>query len=198
MNVQPTTAPSPHHRFDSTWWLRRGVIILVVLIVLVFGTESTLALLRRRDITITVSVQSLNTTPTATPGASGSATSTPAPTVFLLIPSDRVVVNVQWTYHIGPRFPNTVVHASVSINGRDVADGQVSINCGGASLDCNGQASLTLAYTVPDTGNGSGPQTVDWPVGDYTITVDRSDGGLIPVVIGHYPFHVQAPPTVGT
>jgi hypothetical protein len=203
LNAQSTTPPSTHQRFDSTWWLRRGVIILAVLIVLVFGTESALALLRRRDVVINVSVQSLKTTPTVTPtgaappGGSGGATATPAPAMLLLVPSDRVIVNVQWNYHIGPRFPHTVVHASATIDGRDVADGQVNIDCGAAVIDCAGQGSMTLAYTVPDTGNGSGPQIVDWPVGDYVITVDRSDGGLKPVVIQNYPFHVQAAPPTG-
>lgn len=166
---------------------------------LVFGTESTLALLRRRDVIINVSVQSvaLAPTPTATlPGAAPpvpTATATPVPATLILLPSDRVIVNVRWNYHIGPRFPNTVVHASAVIDGRDVADGQVAINCGGAALDCTGQESITLAYTVSDTGNGAGPQIVDWPAGDYTIVVTRSDGGLKPVTIGSYPFHAQAP-----
>lgn len=168
------------------------------MIALVYGTESTLALLRRRDVIINVSVQS--TTPTLTPTATqvGAAlpgptpTATPIPATLNVLPSDRVIVDVSWNYHIGPRFPNTLIHASALIDGRDVADGQVNINCGGAAIDCTGQQSITLAYTIPDTGNGSGPQTVDWPAGDYTVIIDRSEGGLTPVTIGRYPFHVQA------
>ncbi len=198
LNEQSPTPPTPHRRFDSYWWARRGVLILAVLIVLVFGTESTLALLRRRDVIINVSVQSVTgtSTPTVTPiGAAPpgpTATATPGPALLILLPSDRVIVNVRWNYHIGPRFPNTVVHASAVIDGRDVADGQVNINCGAAAIDCTGQQSITLAYTVPDTGNGNGSQTVDWPAGDYTIIVDRSDGGLKPATIGSYPFRVRS------
>ncbi|MHB8750130.1 MAG: hypothetical protein ACYDBJ_13185, partial [Aggregatilineales bacterium] len=194
----PTPPPTLHRRFDSYWWARRGVLILAVLIVLVFGTESILALLRRRDVIINVSVQSVavTTTPTVTPvsgvPSSPTATATPGAALLILLPSDRVIVNVRWNYHIGPRFPDTVVHASAVIDGRDVADGQVNINCGAAALDCTGQQSMTLAYTVPDTGNGSGSQTVDWPAGDYTVIVDRSDGGLKATPIGSYPFRVHS------
>ena len=197
--VSQFQTPPPHRLFDSYWWARRGVVILAVMIVLVFGTESTLALLRRRDVIINVSVQSVNVSPTHTATPIGAAppgptaTATPAPAVLILLPSDRVIVNVRWNYHIGPRFPHTSVHAMVVIDGRDVADGQVMIDCGTAVIDCTGQQSMTLAYTVPDSGNGSGPQAVDWPGGEYTVTIDRSDGGLNPITIGRYPFHVQAP-----
>ncbi len=193
-NNQPSPLPPASRRFDSMWWARRGVIVLAVMIVLVFGTEATLATLRRRDVIIHLNVYNPNAlvtqTPAASPAAGPTPSATPVPAILSLAPTDRLIVDVQWNYHIGPRFPQTVIHATVLIDDRNVAEGQVNIDCGTAVIDCIGDHALTLAYTIPDTGTGKGSQTVDWPVGSYTVTVDRSDGGLRPVSIAKYDFQV--------
>jgi hypothetical protein len=199
LNVQTqstNTKPVPRRPFDAIWWARRGGLIVALLVILVFGAEATLATQRRRDVTLVVSVQTAQVTVNVTPtsvatGIPGepSPTPTPIPDVIQLLPADRLTLLVKWTYHIGPRFPHTIVSASAAINGRTVSSGDVLIDCGAAVIDCGGQQALSFAYTVPDTGSGA--STVDWPSGDYVLIVTRSDGGLNPYPIGRYNFHVK-------
>ncbi len=207
MNVQPQSGnaqPTIRRPFDSIWWAKRGGLIVAVLVILVFGTELTLATQRRRDVTLTIQVQTaqvaIDVTPVATAAAqrdnaaSGNSTEpsptpTPIPAMITLAATDRLSVLVKWTYHIGPKFPHTTIYAKAVISGRTVSSGEVLIDCGTAIIDCAGQQPLTLAYIVPDTGSGA--STVDWPSGDYLLTVSRSEGGLIPYEIGRYNFRVQ-------
>jgi len=180
---------------------RLGVLIFVLVIV-VFGTEATLARLRRRDVTVHVSVNAaLAPTPvgtligtaipaTATPDPlTPTLTPTPGPLILNVSPADQVIVDVQWDYSIGPRFPHTVIHASALISGRDVADGEVRIDCGTAAMSCKGSQQIALRYTIPDVGSGS--QQIGWPPGDYKVAIDRSEGGLTPLRIQETTFRVQ-------
>lgn len=202
LNAKPHTTDdqAPARRpFDSIWWARRGTLIVAVLVIIVFGSEATLATQRRRDVSLSLSVQSAQTAHPAAPAASTdssatagpSPTPTPIPAVIQLLPTDRLSLLVRWHYHIGPRFPRSTIAGTVSIDGRAIGNGDVLIDCGAAVIDCSGQQAMTLAYTVPDLGNGSGPTTYDWASGDYLLIVTRSEGGLSPIEIGRYNFHVQ-------
>src|ERR1700694_5226029 len=104
--------------------MRRAGFVLVALMLIVFGTETMLARLRRRDLTIAVSVQhtadsqssalSVTAQPTVqgTAGATAAATDpattqpnitkTPAPSILTLTPTDELLVTVTWDYSIGP------------------------------------------------------------------------------------------------
>ena len=191
--LPPSATATSGRRFDAMWWARRGVIVLVLLVALDVTIEATLATMRRRDVVLGITIVDPSATPAPTvPAGVQPPTATPLPSVLQLKPTDRLSVAVHWNYHIGPRFPTTVVHAEATIDGRSVAEGQVSIDCGTAVIDCTGDAPIALAYTIPAT-NGSAAQTIDWPTGTYILTVDRSDGGLNPVSLKSYTFEVVAP-----
>ena len=175
------------------WWARRGVIVLMVIVLVDVSIEATLATMRRRDVVLSIAINNPAATPTVTPNVQAAGTpqptATPVPEKFTLKPSDRLTLSVQWNYHIGPRFPSTVIHAEALIDDRNIAEGQVSIDCGAAIIDCIGTSEIQLAYTIPASGT-TAAQSIDWPVGNYNVIVDRSDGGLNPVTIKQYQFNV--------
>ncbi len=196
MQNTPSEAPP-----SSAIGMRRAGLILVCLMITVFITETTLARLRHRDVSVSLSVKTAATS-TPTPGtavpteaATADATDqpgptkTPAPAILVIAPNDQLVVNVTWNYRIGPRFPHTTIYAVSQIDGRSVAEGQVKIDCGTEVLNCSGTQSITLQYTIPDTGTGA--QQIAWPVGDYQLVVDRSDGGLTPITLQQTEFRVR-------
>lgn len=177
---------------------RRAGLIAFVLVIVVFGSELTLSQLRRRDITVSVQVNTAtpsasatqSAAPTVTPAPDQPAvTPTPGPAVLIIAPNDQLLINVQWNYKIGPRFPRTVVRATSKIDGRSVGEAQVVIDCGSALLDCSGSQPIRLNYTV--SGTGSSAQTVPWPVGDYVVVIERSVGELQYTPIQQTEFHVR-------
>ncbi len=197
----------PAKRATNPIWLRRASIALVVLMIGVFGTELTLARLRGREVTISLSVLAasganagtpvpvaglLTPVAPATAAVTESAlglTKTPMPAIVTIAPADQLIATVNWHYTIGPRFPHTTIHITAVISGRTVADGQVKIDCGAAVLNCDGTQSIALVYTVPDLG--SGVQQVAWPTGDYQLVVDRSDASLPAIHLQTMDFQVR-------
>ncbi len=175
---------------------RRAGLIAFVVVILVFGSELTLSQLRRRDISVSLRVITATPAPGATQAAvpteapgQPAPTKTPTPSILIITPNDELIVNVQWSYRIGPRFPRTIVRATAKIENRSVGEGRVIVDCGGALLDCTGSEPISLRYTIPDTG--SGIQTVTWPVGDYTLLIERSLGDLQYTSIQQSEFRVR-------
>ncbi len=182
-------------------------LVLVLLILIVFGSEFTLSALRRRTIQVSLRVNTapplpasgtvalegtaaptIMPTPTEVPGQP-TQTKTPAPALVSITPRDQLLVDVQWNYRIGPRFQRATVHAVASIQNRAVAEGSVLIDCGNAVLECNGSGLISLNYTVPDTG--SGVQKVDWPLGDYVLMVESQVADLAPMPLQQMAFQVR-------
>jgi len=191
--LPPSVTTPAGRRFDAMWWARRGVIVLVVLVLIDVTIEASLATMRRRDVVLSLTIRDPAATPLPTlPAGVPPLTPTPLPATLTLKPTDQLIVAVHWSYHIGPRFPTTVIHAQALIDDRSVADGQVTIDCGQQIIDCTGDAPIALAYTIPAT-NGTAAQSIDWPTGSYTVVVDRSDGGLKPINLKQYTFQVAAP-----
>ncbi|MEP7289265.1 MAG: hypothetical protein ABI947_26230 [Chloroflexota bacterium] len=164
-----------------------GVLLLVV-VGIVFSTESILAGLRKRDVFVNVQIQDAKgviatEAATAAPTTTVNAGATPAAgatavvkiTTLTLDPDGTVVVQARWTYKIGPTFPITTIRAqALNSTGVVVADDLYKINCGTDSLDCTGNHTLMLNYGVQ---NSQGTRT-PWPADDYTIKVTRSYGDL--------------------
>ena len=168
---------------------RIGVGVLLVIVVgIVFSTESILAGLRQRDVFVSVQIQdakgiiateAANAAPTAavgtavTPGSG--ATAIAKITTLTLDPDGTVVVQARWTYKIGPTFPITTIRAqALNSIGVVVADDLYKINCGSDSLNCAGTHALMLNFGIQ---NSQGTRA-QWPADDYTIKVTRSYGDL--------------------
>src|SRR4051794_6850577 len=158
-------------------------LLVVVLIALVFGTESILAVLRQRNLEVTVQLvdaQGVASTSEATDAApqAAPANGTPAPISTLgTLPADgSVVVNAKWDYRIGPRFPQTTVRAQVTDStGVVVASDEYSFDCASSdSMQCNGSQRLTLNFGVK---NKAGTRS-NWPAGGYNLIVTRAYADL--------------------
>jgi hypothetical protein len=156
----------------------------LVVIVLVFSIEATLAVLRQRNLDVTLEIRSAAQTPT--PQATPDSAATPAPgatpepklVVLTLDPSATLIVHVKWDYRIGPRFPDTFVHAEVTGHlNQVVAFSENTVLCGTESLNCAGQFPLTLNNGV----QGNQGVASNWPVGDYTLVVTSGIADLKPV-----------------
>lgn len=208
-NTAPTNRPAAP---PTNLAAQRLGLALVLVILIVFGSEFTLSTLRRRTIQVSLRVNAAPMFPASgtavAAGAAGAAptltptptdvpsqpapTKTPGPAVVSITPRDQLLVDVQWNYRIGPRFQRATVHAIASIQNRVVAEGSVLIDCGSAVLECSGTNLIALNYTVPDTGNtGSGSQTVDWPVGDYVLIVESQIAELTPMPLQQMAFQVR-------
>lgn len=170
---------------------KRLAVAVVVMVVIVFGSESVLALLRHWTIDVETQVTDaagLVVTPDATVDASVTATPGPTPTpqpFTSLKPDQHLNVDVTWDYRIGPRFPLTVVHADVLRESDDaiVTSGDYKIDCGTAALSCSGSTKFSL---FPKDGN-------PWQVGDYVLTLTRAYAGLNPQTLRIVQFHVVKP-----
>src|SRR5579871_2633634 len=90
-----------------------GCFVLIV-IVAIFGIEGTLAVMRQRNVYVTLEVQSPGVaatgTPFATPTPVPGATPDPKLAVILVAPDQTLLIHAKWDYRIGPRFPDTLVH----------------------------------------------------------------------------------------
>ena len=186
---------------------KRGGVIALILVVLVIGIEGTLTLLRKRDVSASISVVSLR--PTATPTSLGHAQpngATPDPVTVGLIMTDdgNVIVNATWAYSIGPRFPQTVIRAvAIDQNTQVVASASQFVDCSSSTLSCDGKAVLTLQYGVlaqPDSQTRRTPvptatatlSTGRWPLGEYTILVTRAYEGFDAVEVAREKIVVAA------
>jgi hypothetical protein len=169
--------------------MKRIGLAAIIVGVLVFGAESILALLRQRNIYVTVQAQE-----------SASAVSTPAATIepatrsdpnanaLSISPLGGVQLAVKWEYRIGPGFPITVVHAeALDSTQQVVAEDTFTIDCGAASLECNGEHLLSLYYHVRDAKG----QRIPWPISDFLLHITRTYAGLNPVLILNQPFRVE-------
>src|SRR5258707_8387773 len=171
----------------------------LLVIVLVFSVEATLALLRQRTLDVTLEIRSavqtatlqavtdVTATPTVPPGA------TPvAKTITITVdPSATLIVHVKWDYRIGPRFPDTRVHADVTDhNNQIVASAENTILCGSDSIQCRGDFLLTLSYG----SKGDSAISSAWLPGDYLLLVTSGIADLKPTEKLRQPFTVQAAP----
>ena len=142
---------------------KRLAVAVVVMIVIVFSSESILALLRHWTIDVETQVTDaagLAVTPDATVDASVTATPGPTPTpqpFTSLKPDQHLNVDVTWDYRIGPRFPLTVVHADVL---RESDDAIVSTTCKWA----DGGHFLVRDFSIQTKGKAvlSGTQRIGW------------------------------------
>lgn len=169
-----------------------GLLIgLLVLVILLF--EGSLALLRTRDVRASVSVQSNIPTATPTPRLVGQPTFTPDPlAASLRMTGDgRVLVDIDWSFRIGPRFPATTVRAvALTDDQRVVASAEYTFDCGSEPLNCTGKNTLTLTYGTLSEADGTPtpgvtpiPPGSEWPVGSYTVVVTRAFTGLADVEV---------------
>ena len=186
---------------------KRGGVIALILVVLVIGVEGTLTLLRKRDVSASISVVSLR--PTATPTPIGQAQpngATPdSVTVGPIMTDDgNVIVNAAWAYSIGPRFPQTVLRAvAIDSNNQVVASASQFVDCSSSTLSCDGTAVLTLQYGIlaqPDSRTTRTPVPTAtatlsagrWPLGEYTILVTRAYEGFDAVEVAREKIVVAA------
>lgn len=197
------------------WDAKRLSLIALLLVIAILAVEGSLALLRRRDVMAAIRVESLLPTPTATPPgqqptATPEGTTTPDPQITALLMSDdgRVLVDVRWAYNIGPRFPQTYIRAmAIDQNQRVVASDGLVINCGSATLTCDGNQRLTLRYgaraaefeatTSPGTPPALPTPTsaeVRWPAGEYQVLVTRAYQGFAEVQVSRQMLFVSALP----
>ncbi len=164
--------------------MKRLGIAAIVVAALVFGLEGILALLRQRNIDVTIQIESalLLATPEATqqPGSVATPAAQAASSALIVDPNGRVLVALRWDYEIGPTFPRTVIHAqALDQAGKVVSSDQYTIDCGAASLNCAGAVSMSLDYGVQDKAG----ERAAWPAGDYTVQVTRAFTELNTTVI---------------
>jgi hypothetical protein len=97
-----------------------------------------------------------------------------------MAPDGTVLVDVIWTYRIGPRFPDTLIRAEiVNSSGQAVASSAYNITCNPAdSMQCEGKTSLALRFGEKDGAGAPAP----WPTGEYTLHVTRAYAGLAQAV----------------
>ncbi len=160
--------------------MKRAGLLVLILAGTIISVELVLSVLRQRNISIDIHIEgkppaSLVGTPT--PQAPNNAASQ-AGTLYMA-PDGSLVVNVIWTYRIGPRFPVTDVRATVQDKGGNtVASSAYTITCETAtSLLCEGQQPLALHFGQTEDVN----QPAAWPTGSYTLEVTQASGGLNPV-----------------
>ncbi len=157
--------------------MKRLGLLAILVVGLVLGMESFLALIRQRTVNVTLQLQDS----TSTASASAGTPATPDPTKTLsMLPDGTVLALINWNYHIGPRFPLTKVHAVVLDNQqKPVASDDYQIDCGTETIDCTGSATLSLNYGILEK---AGSKTA-WPTGTYTVQVTRAYGDLTPTQI---------------
>ena len=166
---------------------KRLAIALTIAVILVFGSESTMALLRRWNIDVEVQVtdaMGVVVTAEATADASPTPGPTPvAPPLTTLAADQRLNIDVVWNYRIGPRFPSTQIEAMVlrESDNSIAASGTYNIDCGTAALSCTGNTVLSL---TPTGGT--------WIPGTYYLTVNRAYAGLNPSTLKTQEFQVAS------
>lgn len=143
----------------------------------IFSVELTLSILRTRSVDAAIRIEGTAPVEVAPTGESGGAAipeSGQAP-ALALAPDGSVLVDLTWTYRIGPRFPMTTLRAEAVDEGGQVVAAQThTLDCGSNTLDCSGSTMLRLRYGVTtEAGNA-----VPWPVGTYSIQVTRTDAGF--------------------
>ena len=168
----------------------------LVVIVLIFSLEATLAVLRQRNLDVTLEINSLvqTATPQAAPDVGPTPTLAPGTTpqpktvVLNLDPSATLIVHVKWDFRIGPRFPDTFVQAQVTDrNNQIVASSTNTVLCGNESIHCSGEFPLTLNYGLKgDQGAKS-----NWQLGDYLLVVTSGIADLRPTEKLRQPFTVK-------
>ncbi len=154
---------------------KRAGLIAFVLIAFILTLEITLSALRNRTIEIVFHVEGEIPQVAAVPEATPAPDQPTATEVLFIGPSSTLVTTIQWTYHIGPRFPVTTIRAAVQDeSGKTVAATSHTIQCGSDALSCVGDTPLALTFGVVD---GAGTAT-QWPIGRYTVTVTRTYAGV--------------------
>lgn len=164
-------------------------ILVIIMIVLVFSTESILAILRVRTVDITVDILDARTgavatqEPTAAAGSQATAQATDKAggqpkeqaAVLTIRPGNALVVHAHWDFRIGPRFPQTIVYAEVLDQSHTaIATDQFTIDCGSETLNCGGDHDLRLDYTgKTPQATASNPQVTSTNP-DSTPTVQRA------------------------
>ena len=184
---------------------KRLGLIALLLVILIIGIEGTLTLLRKRDVSASITVVSQR--PTATPTVLGQVPpngATPDPFAVGLIMTDdgSVVVKATWAYSIGPRFPQTTIRAlAFDKDNQVVASASQFVDCSSSTLSCDGTTTLTLRYgelAQPDSATTRTPApppaatTGRWPLGDYTILVTRAYEGFNAVDVAREKITVAA------
>lgn len=186
--------------------MRRLAIAAVVLALLIFGVEFTLSTLRTRTIAISFETALKFTptplppevptlTPTRTPDPrKEQPTATATPLIPFLAPGDAMIVNARWDYRIGPRFQRVTIKASARIPDREqpVAENSAVIDCGSELFNCMGTVAIALNYQLPDASAQGGLRAIPWPLGEYTVTVEQSAGGLKYTELQKVVFRVRA------
>lgn len=153
---------------------KRAGLIAFGLVALILVIEVTLSALRVRAIDISFRVDG-ERPPTAAQNPTPAPDQPTGPETLYLAPSSDLVMEVRWTYTIGPRFPVTTIRAEMHDDaGKMVSAASHVITCGESALQCEGDTPVTLAFGVV---NGAG-QDAQWPVGRYTVTVTRAYAGV--------------------
>ncbi|MCC7445949.1 MAG: hypothetical protein IT324_00965 [Anaerolineae bacterium] len=159
--------------------MKRLGLAVIVVAALVFGSESILALLRQRNVNVSIEVKDHQPDAKPNPGS-----------IMTIVPDSALLARVVWDYKIGPRFPDTIVHVDVMDQGtgKVVASNEYKIDCGMESLNCGGTVPVALDYGVQ---NNQGTRAA-WPAGDYRVQVTRTFVGFKPVSLINMPLRVAA------
>lgn len=160
-------------------------------IVAIFSIEGALTLLRQRNVYVTLDVQSPGATstpfvaPTLAPGATPDAKLMD----LTITPNQTLLIHAKWDYRIGPRFPDTVVHAEVTdlSTKKVVAYAEDTILCGAETIQCDGEYQLILSYGV----TGTTGTRADWPAGNYLVVVTSRIADLKPTELLRRTFMIQ-------
>ena len=150
---------------------RLGLYVFLIAAVII-SVELALSVLRQRTIDIHIRVEGAPPAGAAASMAGGADEGT-----LIVGTTATVVVDLDWTYRIGPRFPITIIRAEVQdANGEVVAETEYTIDCSLAgSLQCDGSHPLILAFDAPNDTRAP------WPVGNYALHVTRAYVGIAPI-----------------
>jgi hypothetical protein len=169
--------------------MKRAGLLVLLLAGSIISTELLLSVLRQRNINVDIRVEGKPpASMVSTPAPQPQNTAAPQAGTLYMAPDGSLVVNVIWSYRIGPKFPVTAVRAAVQDKSGDiVASAVYTITCETAtSLLCEGQQPLALHFGEKDEAG----QPTPWPVGSYTLQVTQASGGLIPLPLVERPIRV--------
>src|SRR5258707_12298759 len=108
-------------------------VLVVIMIALVLSAESILALMRTRNISVVIEVRDSNTGQVATQQGTADASKGQQAADVVIAPEQQIAINTTWDYRIGPRFPQTLIHAEAQDSkGKVIADDDYTVNCGSA------------------------------------------------------------------
>jgi hypothetical protein len=140
--------------------------LVMLAIVVVFGSESILAVMRKRDLSASIGVIDA-TTAAITPQPGSTPTLIPPNATIAMLPDGAIVVHLSWIYKIGPRFPITNITTTVKdSNNNIILTDTYKIDCGSETLDCSRSVDRVLR-----------PKNT-WTAGTYLVEIVYTNADL--------------------